>query len=285
MNTHRYPHSTFSAQDITDLSAAMKVGILATVNPEGLPHLTLITTLMASSPQQVVWGQFMEGVSKQHILQNPKTGFMVMGLDKNNWRGFADYRYATNSGKDYEYYNNTPLFRYNAYFGVHKVHYMDLVAHTGKHPLPMNQVIFAAVKTMIAKSLSSKNDQTIVLNPWTRAFFDEIDNLKFLAYVNSDGYPVIIPLIQTQTLDRERLIFSFGAFGDELKEIPAYTPVAVFGMALSMEDVLVRGTYQGIRQVMGLKCGVVQLDWVYNSMPPKPMQIYPDLPIKAITEF
>ena len=196
MNSSLYPRNSFSEQEIKDLSAAMKVGILGTVNPQGLPHLTLITTLMASSPQVVVWGQFMEGSSKKHVLTNPKTGFMVMGLDKNFWRGFADYSHSETSGKDYAYYNNTPLFRYNAYFGVHRVHYMDLIAHTGKHPLPMQRIIPAAVMTMVAKTLSAKPQKTPVLNPWTQAFFNKIDNLKFLGYVNAEGYPVIIPLIR-----------------------------------------------------------------------------------------
>ena len=285
MNANLYPHTSFSDQGIKDLSAAMKVGILGTVNPQGLPHLTLITTLMASTPDTVVWGQFMEGTSKKHVLQNPKTGFMVMGLDKNFWRGFANYTHADNSGKDYDFYNNTPLFRYNAYFGVHRVHYMDLIAHTGKHPLPMNRIIPAAVMTMLAKTLSPRKEKTPVMNQWTQAFYNKIDNLKFLGYVNSDGFPVIIPLIQAQALDREHLVFSFGAFGDELAQIPAYTPVSVFGMALTMEDVLVRGTYQGARRLAGIKCGLVQLDWVYNPMPPTPKQIYPVLPITQVREF
>jgi hypothetical protein len=89
MNTTRYPHTQFSDQDMTDLSASMKIGILGTVNPQGLPHLTLITTLMASSPERVVWGQFMEGVSKKHILQIPN-GVSVMGLDKSFRRGFCE---------------------------------------------------------------------------------------------------------------------------------------------------------------------------------------------------
>ena len=285
MNDNLYPHTSFSEQDINDLSAAMKVGILGTVNPQGLPHLTLITTLMSSTPDTIVWGQFMEGTSKKHVLANPKTGFMVMRLDRNLWRGFADYTHADNQGKDYEFYNNTPLFRYNAYFGVHRVHYMNLLAHTGKHPLPMNRIIPAAVMTIIAKTLSRKPEKTPILNPWTQAFFNKIDNLKFLGYVNAEGYPVIIPLIQAQALDREHLIFSFGAFGDELASIPAFTPVAVFGMALTMEDVLVRGVYQGARRVAGIKCGVVQLDWAYNPMPPTPRQIFPEVPVEAVTEF
>lgn len=285
MSQPRYPFNRFSDQDIQDLSATMKVGILGTVTPEGLPHLTLITTLMAASPEVVVWGQFMEGKSKQHITKNPKTGFMVMGLDKNFWRGRAEFTHSARDGKDYDFYNNTPLFRYNAYFGVHIVHYMNLVGHDGKHPLPMNRIVFAAVKTLIAKTFTTKHENARVLNDWSRAFYDKIDNLKFLGYVDADGYPVIIPLIQAQALDREHLLFSFGAFGDELAQIPAYTPVAVFGMALSMEDVLVRGVYQGARRVAGLKCGTVQLDYAYNPMPPAPLQIYPEVPIAAVTEF
>jgi len=75
------------------------------------------------------------------------------------------------------------------------------------------------------------------------------------------------------------------AFSVELAAIPPFTQVAIFSMALSMQDVLVRGTYQGARRLGGVKCGVVQVDWVYNSMPPKPQQIYPEVPIQTITEF
>ncbi len=285
MSNPRYAYDQFSEADIKGLSATMKVGILGTVTPEGLPHLTLITTLMACSPKEMVWGQFMEGVSKQYIKQNPKTGFMVMGLDKNLWRGCADFTHSAKEGPDYNFYNNTPLFRYNSYFGVHTVHYMNLVGQSGKSPLPMGKIIPAAIKTMIAKAFTTKKGKAPVLNNWSKAFYDKIDNLKFLGYVGADGYPVIIPLIQAQSLDREHLIFSFGAYGDELAQIPAYTQVAVFGMALSMEDVLVRGTYQGAKRYAGLKCGVVQLDYAYNPMPPVPTRIYPATPVEAVTEF
>jgi hypothetical protein len=285
MTDQLMPYKEFSQQDITDLLPAMKVGIMGTVTPEGLPHLTLITTLMASDAQTVVWGQFMEGMSKKHVLTNPKTAFMIMSLARDFWRGKADYSVTAKSGKDYDFYNNTPLFRYNAYFGVHTVHYMDLIAHTGKHPLPMNKIIVAAVKTLVMKTLLPKRGKTQVLNGWSKAFFDKIDNLKFLGYVGADGYPVIIPLIQAQSLDAEYMLFSFGAFGGELERIPAYTPVALFGMALTMEDVLVRGTYQGFKRVLGMKCGVIQLDYAYNPMPPAPLQIYPEVPLEAVREF
>jgi hypothetical protein len=280
-----YPETSFSEDDIRRLSPAMKVGILATVTPEGFPHLTLISTLMAGSPDQVVWGQFMEGASKSHVLANPRTGFLIMTLDKRLWRGKATFTHTSKSGKDYDFFNSVPLFRYNAYFGVHTVYHMDLVSHTGGQALPMNRVIFGAVETMMARLGRKASAAKAVMNAWTQAFFAKIDNLKFISYVDADGYPVIVPVIQAQPLDRENLIFSLGAYGDELAAIPPETRVAVFGMALTMEDVLVRGVFHGIRRRNGLRCGVVQLDWIYNSMPPKPMQIYPEQELVAVKEF
>src|SRR5512140_3531282 len=131
---------TFSAEDIQRTQPALKVGLLATVTPEGYPHITLLSSLMACGPSQMCFGQFTEGMSKKHILENPKTGFMIMGLDKHLWRGTATYTHSAKEGQEYEYYNNVPMFRYNAYFGIHTVYYLDLVSQTGRLPLPMNQI-------------------------------------------------------------------------------------------------------------------------------------------------
>jgi hypothetical protein len=277
--------ATFSQADIEALEPTMKVGLLATVNPEGLPHLTLISSLRANTPTQMIWGQFVEGMSKQYVRQNPRVGFLIMTLDKNLWWGKATFTHTAQQGPEFEWYNNTPMFRYNAYFGVHTVYYLDLVAHSGKQALPMGQVVFAAVQTMVARALSRKRDDESVLNTWTQGLMNKLDNLKFLAYVAADGYPVVIPAIQAQAAGGEHIIFSRGAFGADLEAIPEGVTIAVFGMSLQMEDVLMRGEYQGIRRLGGVRCGSVRVDWVYNPMPPKPQQIYPPIALEAVTTF
>jgi len=284
MNTQQ-SFNTFSAEDIQSTQPAMKVGLLATVTPAGLPHVTLISSLMACGPAQMCFGQFTEGMSKKHILNNPKVGFLIMSLDKNLWRGKATYTRFAKEGQEYDFYNNIPMFRYNAYFGVHTVYYMDLVLHTGKAPLPMNKIIFAAIQTILARTLGRKMVEKPVLNGWTRAFLDKIDNLKFLSYVGEDGYPVIIPAIQTQSLDAQHVLFSTSVYTEELEAIPAGVEMAVFSMALTMEDVLLRGKYQGLRRVGGVKAGAVEVDWVYNPMPPVPGQVYPPIQIRPVTEY
>ena len=103
--------------------------------------------------------------------------------------------------------------------------------------------------------------------------------MKFIAYIREDGYPEIIPLLQCQAADSGRLAFSTLAYGEELAAIPENQTVAVFGMTMKMEDVMVRGTFRRAGRSRGISTGVVDIDWVYNSMPPCHGQIYP--PVKA----
>jgi hypothetical protein len=86
-------------------------------------------------------------------------------------------------------------------------------------------------------------------------------------------------------LDNEHVVFAVSAYRDELEAIPAGATVAVFGMTLDMEDVLLRGAFQGIKRVSGVRRGTVRVNWVYNSMPPKPQQIYPKIDVEPVTSF
>lgn len=273
----------FTAQDIRDLNVELKVGVLGTVTPQGLPHLTLLSSIQPCAPRMVTWGQFTEGLSKQYILENPKTGFLIMSLKKEVWRGKALYREKRKDGAEYENYNTMNMFRYNAYFGIHTVYYMDLVELHGRQSLPMGKVISAAVATMLARMLGKKDRQTEALNQWGQNLLNKVDNLKFLAYVDADGFPQILPVVQLQALDAGHLIFAPGAYGEEIKAIPQGAQVAMLGMSFDMEDVVTRGTYRGIQRVGGVRCGVLDVEWVYNAMPPAPRQIYPAVDLKGIS--
>ncbi len=273
----------FTQNDIRDLNVELKVGMLGTVTPQGLPHLTLLSSIQPCAPKVVTWGQFTEGMSKQYILENPKTGFLIMSLGKEVWRGKAIYREKRKNGLEYDNYNNMNMFRYNAYFGVHTVYYMDLVELHGRQALPMGKVISAAVATMAARILGKKDKKATAINTWGQNLLNKVDNLKFLGYVDGDGYPQIIPVVQLQVLDANHLIFALGAYGEEIKAIPQGAQVAMLGMSFDMEDVVTRGTYLGIQRVGGVKCGVLEVEWVYNPMPPAPGQIYPKLELQEIS--
>lgn len=284
MTTQHELHE-FSAEDMINFEPTMKIGMLATITPEGLPHLTLISSLMASNSTELVWGQFTEGVSKSYIRQNPNAAFLIMSMQKEVWRGKARFTHSQKNGKDYDFYNNTPMFRYNAYFGIHTVYYMDLLHQSGKHPLPMGKIVSASIKTLAIKPFINKTKPKKVINPWTASLISKIGNLKFLSYIGVDDFPVIIPIFQAATNNSEEILFSTAAYREDLEAIPTGSPMALFGMTLDMEDVLLRGEYKGIQSFLGMKYGKLKIDWVYNAMPPLPQQIYPPLTPQKITIF
>jgi hypothetical protein len=275
----------FSTEDIKAFEPESKIGLLATQNEQGLPHLTLITTMQANSPTELVWGQFTGGVSKKNILSNPKTGFLIMTLDKNLWRGKAIWKQSKTEGEEYVRFNKLPMWRYNSYFGLHTIHYMNLVETTEKASLPIAGIVLSALLTKVSKSNARTKKEGRIFNVWTEAFFNKLDTLKFLAYVSEDGFPIIIPLLQCQASDSHRLVFHPGVYTDELNSINKGTDVAVFGLSLAMEDVLVRGKFTGFKRYQAVRLGIIEINWVYNSMPPITGQIYPAVKVDTVEDF
>lgn len=70
-----------------------------------------------------------------------------------------------------------------------------------------------------------------------------------------------------------------------MQRIKPGTEVAVFCLTMGMEDVLIRGTFRGFRRCRMVSLGIVDIEWVYNSMPPAHGQIYPQVPLEPVTEF
>jgi hypothetical protein len=54
---------------------------------------------------------------------------------------------------------------------------------------------------------------------------------------------------------------------------------------MEMEDVLTRGVFTGLEKRRGIILGCFDINWVYNSMPPTPGQIYPASELKAVEIF
>ena len=277
--------NSFTQQEMKSFEPAEKIGLVACINPEGLPHISLITSIMALKPNQITLGQFCKGLSKQYIQENPHIAFLIMTMDKKMWRGRAKWTHLKNEGPEYERYNEIPMFRYNTYFGINTVHYLDLIETSDALDLPMPKIILSALLTKLAKGMVKTKMEDRILKPFAEDLFNEMGSLKFIAYVGGNGFPVLVPVIQCQAADSRRLAFYPLAFRDELLHIPKETTVAVFGLTMKMEDVLIRGTFRGFGRVMGLNLGTIDIEWVYNSMPPAHGQIYPEVALKPVIDF
>ena len=277
--------NNFTEADMKVFEPAEKLGIIATVNEEGLPHMTLLTSVMAAKPDQLIVGEFCQGKSKEYMQRNAKIGFAILTLDKKLWRGKAIWTHLKKEGPEYEIYNNQPMFRYNTYFGINTVHYFDLKETTVGSSLPLASVVKSALLTKMAKGSAAKGNSERVLSHFGEKLFNGLDSIKFLSFIGDDGFPVIILAIQCQAADSSRLAFHPGAFGDELNMLKPGMTVAIFCLTMQMEDVLVRGIFNGYSRYRGVKLGTLDIDWVYNSMPPNHGRIYPPVPLERVVNF
>jgi hypothetical protein len=214
-----------------------------------------------------------------------KIAFAILTLDKKLWRGKAIWTHLKKEGPEYEIYNNQPMFRYNTYFGINTVHYFNLTETTTGSALPLASIVKSALLTKMAKGGAAKEDGERVLSYFGEKLFNGLDSLKFLSFIARDGFPSIIPVIQCQAAGSGRLAFYPGAFGAELNRLEQGMPLAVFGLTMQMEDVLVRGIFNGYSRYRGVKLGTVDIDWVYNSMPPNHGRIYPPVPLERVVNF
>jgi hypothetical protein len=274
--------TNFTESDSAAFAPSEKIGLVATLTEAGEPHLTLLSTLMASGPAELTIGEFSRGESKKNMAARPKVGFLVMSLDRRLWRGRAIWKRLAKDGPEYIVYNKQPMFRYNTYFGINTVHYLDLAGLEGPSPLPMADIVRGSLATMIKAKAAKPSGGVDVLPPFARSILDKFDSLNFLSYVDAEGFPRIIPAIQARSAGNSRIVFTPSAYREELSLIPEAARTAVFSMNLGMESFMARGRFTRVA-CPGLLA--VDLDYLYNSAPPCHGQVYPPLKLEAMTEF
>lgn len=269
----------FTPEDIAAFAPSEKIGLVATVNDSGEPHVSLYTTLSALGEDKLTIGEFSRGLGKVHMKARPRVGFLVMGLDKRIWRGLATWKTLAKEGPEYVAYNRQPMFRYNTYFGINTVHYLDLAEVEGPADLPMGRVVLASVSTLLKARGARHSRSLAVLPPVALGIIDELASLNFLSFIDKDGWPRIVPVIQARSAGSSRIVFTPGPWAKDIAAIPEGSRTALFSMNLGMESFLARGCFT--RRHDGL-C-VIDLDYLYNSAPPAHGQVYPHLSLEART--
>ncbi len=263
--------------DYNKMSGDSKIGLVATIDEAGYPHISFLSSIQPLGDDMMTVGQFTEGLSKKFMLERKQAGFIIFTPELEYWTGTMDYQKTEISGKEYEEYNKKPLFRYNSYFGIGKVHYFKLVSLSPKTNTTMKAIIIGALKTRLlalSKTAKTKN----ILNPITKGMFNEIDGLKFISYMDMDGYPRVVPIIQAAPAGTDRIVFADAGRGPA-----ALIPdgkASIFFTSLKMESLLIKGFF---KRVGGM--GVLDIEKVYNPMQPLPKYVYPNEPIRKVEVF
>lgn len=275
MNVSGYS-GTIDDRSIRMMACDSKVGVLATEDESGYPHLSFISSIQAFGDHALTFGQFSAGLSKRFILDRPRVGFLALSADKKYLSGNAVYTHSANTGKEFDLYNNKPLFRYNSYMGFYRVYYLNLERISPLKKLPMGAIVLGALLSR-AKALFLAKSEKNAMPLAAKRLFSQLDSLKFLCYYDEAGEAVLLPVVQATSAGTDRVALSSVPFGRALRQIPDGAKVAILCLTLKMESVLVKGVYQK---------GVLDIERVYNSMPPKMEYVYPRSDtIEPVREF
>lgn len=263
-------------------STSIKIGLIATIDEHMEPHITVLSTLQGKDKETMMMGKFVEGLSKEFILDRSKTGFLIMNPEKEFWYGNMNYKHLLKEGDDYIMYNNQPLYRYNTYFGINTVYYFDLAGISNKNVLPMGSIIKNAIKIVLRKNKFINRSKPNVMKPWASKFTSKMDTLKFLSYIDKSGYPQIIPVIQGQSVGSSRFVITDKPYKERLSILEKGQKIAILAFSMTMESVLLKGTFSGFQNT---HYAYIDIEKVYNSMPPVHGYIYPETSREEVKFF
>jgi len=259
--------------------------LIATIDENGDPHITMISSNKAVNRNVVKWGQFTQGTSKKNVLRESKQGifFMTAEMPFRFLQIKADFDYCTTEAKDAEDFNKTDLFRYNVYMRIDKVYFNKVKAARSVRDIPLMGIMKGMLANIGGKRRYKTGKIEKRLPDFGMKLFNGLVFPKFVAYIDpKDGYPIIIPCFQARALEHKTIIFPLSQFKDDLLQIPKGCKIAVFGMDFETQTLLAKGTYVGIQKGRG----VMDIEQVYNSMPPRAGYIYPELEVrKKVTKF
>ena len=263
--------NTIDTTAIKEFETEYKLALTSTIDEESYPHLTLINTLSAKNEKELVSGEFIKGLSKEYMKIRNKVGFIIMSFAKDWWTGTAQWTESQNSGDDYERMNRIPMFRYNTYLGIHTVHYYDLNDITERRKLDMAGIISNALVNVLVKPFLGMRKSEKALNKWSYDLFKSIGTLKFISFIDSEGYPRVYPIVQAQACSRGRIVIPLRPYKKELSEIADGAKAAIMCANMDMDSVMVKGAFHR----KGGAFAYLDIERVYNTLPPKQGPIYP----------
>ena len=194
-----------------------------------------------------------------------------------------DYDSLSLEGKDAEDFNQMSLFRYNTYMRIYRVFFNKVRAVSPIRKIPLTGITRGIVANLGGRRKFKTGTKEKRLPDVGMELFNGPIYPKFISYLDpTDGYPVIIPCFQIRAIEHKTLTFTLSQFKKDLKAIPENAKVAAFVMDFELRTMLVKGTYLGVQKGRGQ----IDIEQVYNSMPPKFGYIYPKLEVKEkVTDF
>jgi hypothetical protein len=272
--------ASFNEQDVAAFKAPLKYSFVAAMNDDGYPHMNFIGTLETSGDNHVVFARNFYGLTKVFLEKKGAGAFFSLGVNMQYYRGKMNFTRYETEGELYDYYEEKPSSRYNAYVTFDRVYVNETIGFEG--PVSYDAEA-AAVRAEQLKNELSNFSLDIEGNPLSGLTLDLVTRKpggKFLSWQDRDGIPLILPVFDALPAGTGRMIFPIT---DDVSNIPEGAKVSFNCIQLtSMLGTQIRGIFS---KRQNDSVGVIDIKYLYNPMLFRPEIYWPMKPYEAVNEF
>jgi len=245
---------------------------LATLNPEGVPNVVPIISLEAVDESTIIFGEFMMWKTRRNLEANPRVCVAVMTASQ-GWVIKGDFQEFQRSGPHFDRIMASDTFRYNAYAGIRNAGVIRVGSVVRAFGISRLTVLLDMARARwFARRARRRSVDGVTVPIQVRQKFARLQAAKFLAYLDSDGYPDIVPVLSLIPADEQIFVFSAGPAAPALAALSPGAKVAASVLTFEPLAYQIKGEFLGAERSLGRLAGVVAVQEVYSASPPLPGQ-------------
>lgn len=245
---------------------------LATLNHEGVPNVVPIISLQAADESTIIFGEFMIWKTRRNLEVNPHVAVAVMTASQ-GWVIKGDFLEFQRSGPFFDQIMASDTFRYNAYAGIRNAGVIRVKSVVRAFAVSRLAVVLDMIRArwFARRARGQVHDGVAVPLP-VREKFARLQAAKFLAHLDDDGYPDMVPVLSLIPADERTLVFSDGLAAAALGALSPGARVAASVLTFEPVAYQIKGEFLGGERSLGRLAGVVAVEEVYSASPPLPGQ-------------
>lgn len=255
------------------LSGEMTPKFLASRSADGVPNVVPCTSITPAGDvdDRLILGNFLLRKSVTNLDADPRVSVLVMTTALEGWILQGDFEGWQRAGAYVDKLNNSDLLRYNAYTGIRNAGIIQVRQVLRTFRLSQLRVL---TDYLVARAAPAPTppENAVPMPLAVRKSFQPMTAVRVLAFVNTAGYPMSVPLLSLQPTGERSLICAAGICADVLGPLPAGTPVAASLLTLDIVSFQAKGTWLGSRRTLGALTGAMAVTSVYAGGPPIPGQ-------------
>jgi hypothetical protein len=173
-------------EQIDALHITETVKFICTADETGKVNVAPIISTDYYQEDTLIFGDFLMWKTKQNLLQDPRVAVLVVDQGLRYFKLRGTFLGFEEKGQAFDFMNNTPLFKYNAYTGVRSAGLIRIEAASGTRPISKLKMAGEFLWNAVQNS-------DYAMNPVVMEKYARLQSLKALAWMGEQG-PEVSPV-------------------------------------------------------------------------------------------